>query len=459
MDTNNININEIKDISYVNSARIAAVKILSRFERSDSYLDKLIFNELKKNKLSSVDTALLHELVNGVIRWKEKLDYVLVGFYHGDYMKLLNIIKNALRVGLYQIMFLDKIPVHAAINESVEFVKNIQSEKTANIANGVLRNIARNVENIRFPDKESDPIYHYSVVFSHPRWMVRRWEERFGKEELEKILFVNNKRPYVPVRVNTLQTNVDDVKSYFESKGFDYYVSPYVPSTIILRSPKTDISKLDLFKEGLITIQDPSASMAAKLSNAQPGQFIVDTCAAPGGKSFYMAEMTGDECNIISLDKYESKLKNIEDNAKRLNLSSIQPIVGDAEEITFDSQPDIVFCDVPCTGLGTLSKKPDIKWKRDIDDVYILSKVQKKIISHAAELLDIGGVLIYSTCTIEPEENRDVIKWFLEKNPDFELDPAEKYLPQEVCNDGYMETYLHKHFIDGAFAARLIKKS
>jgi 16S rRNA (cytosine967-C5)-methyltransferase len=459
LDTINFKEQEEQDLSYLNGARIAAVKILSRFERSDSYLDKLIYNELKKTKLSSVDTAFLYELVNGVIRWKEKLDYVLVGFYHGDYMKLLNIIKNALRVGLYQIMFLDKIPVHAAINESVEYIKKIQGERTANIANGVLRNIDRNVDNIRFPDKETDPIYHYSVVYSHPRWMVRRWEQRFSRAELEELLYINNKRPYVPIRVNTLLTNAADVIKVLVEHGLTYFISEYLPETIIVKNPKMDIGSLPIFKDGLVTIQDPSASMAAKLTNAKAGDFIIDTCAAPGGKSFYMAEMTGDDCKIISLDKYESKLRLIDENAERLKLKSIKTMVGDAESVTFSEKADIVLCDVPCSGLGTLSKKPDIKWKRDIDDIYILSGVQKRILQHASELVKPGGALVYSTCTIEPDENREIIDRFLKKNTDFELDPAEKFLPKEVCNNGCMETYLHRHFIDGAFAARMIKKT
>lgn len=458
MDTLNFKEQEEQDFSYLNGARIAAVKILSRFERSDSYLDKLIYHELKKTKLSSLDTAFLYELVNGVIRWKEKLDYVLVGFYHGDYMKLLNIIKNALRVGLYQIMFLDKIPVHAAVNESVEYIKKIQGERTANIANGVLRNIDRNVDNIRFPDKNSDPIYHFSVVFSHPRWMVRRWEQRFSREELEELLYINNKRPYVPIRVNTLLSNVDEIRKVLDENGFTYFVSDYNPSSFIVKNPKMDISSLSIFKEGKITIQDPSASMAAKLTNAKAGDFVIDTCAAPGGKSFYIAEMTGDNCNIFSLDKYETKLRQIDENKERLKLKSINTMVGDAESVTFEEQADIVLCDVPCSGLGTLSKKPDIKWKRDIDDIYILSGVQKRILQHASELVKPGGALIYSTCTIEPEENREVIERFLKKNPEFEIDPAENYLPLEVCNNGCMETYLHRHFIDGAFAVRMIKK-
>ena len=188
--------------------RSIAIKTLSRFERSDSYLDKLLFNEIKHNNLNSLDKSLLTELVNGVIRWKDKLDWVLVGFYHGDYLKCLNIVKNSMRVALYQILFLEKIPLHAAVNESVEVIKKIQGEKTAGIVNAVLRNISRNIENIRYPVKEDDVIYYLSVMYSFPRWMVRRWVDRFGGEETERLLFASNKRPHIPIRVKIGRAHV-----------------------------------------------------------------------------------------------------------------------------------------------------------------------------------------------------------------------------------------------------------
>lgn len=441
-------------------ARYIAVRLLSRFERSDSYLDKLLSHELNHNDLSPQDKALLTELVNGVIRWKGKLDWALTGFYNGDYQKCLNIVKNAMRVALYQIMFLNKIPVPAAIDESVEIIKNIQGDRTAGIVNGVLRNIYRNLDKIRYPDPEEDPVYYYSVIYSHPKWMVKRWIDRFGIEETEKLLIANNKKPPVTVRVNSLLSDVDKVKSIFDQNELSYVQSEYIPNSLVLSSPKFDLSQSELFKKGEITIQDVSASLAATLSAAKDGMTIIDLCAAPGGKSFLMAELMHNNGKVISIDKYSSKLSMIEDGAKRLGLdSTINAMIEDARNIRMKEKADLVFVDAPCSGLGTLQKKPDIKWKRDIDDLADIVELQKEIIENAIRLVKPGGVLVYSTCTIEPEENTQIAQWILDNYSDFELDPADNYLPKEVCKDGFMQTFPHLHNSDGAFAARFKRKA
>ena len=442
----------------LSGARYSSIKILSRFERSDSYIEKLLDYEMKKGSLSPLDKSLMNEIVHGVIRWKGKLDWVLVGFYHGDYLKCLNIVKNALRVALYQILFLDRIPIPAAINESVEIVKRVQGEKTAGIVNGVLRNIARNIDNIRFPDKAEDMIYHFSVMYSHPRWMVKRWVERFGEIKTEKLLFVNNRRPYTVIRVNTLKATIEQVEDVLKGFEMHFFPSPFLKESLIVKSNKPEVPTLDIFKEGWITIQDTSASLAALLSNVQPGNIVADVCAAPGGKAFFLAELMHDEGKIIAMDQYKSKLTFIEEGSMRLGLNSIETRLGDAREIKFDQPVDIVFADVPCSGLGTLSKKPDIKWKREREDIFGLVDTQRKILENAAKIVRTGGAIIYSTCTIEPEENQENIQWFLKNHPEFVLDAAEKYLPVEVCKHGYMEIFPHVHYIDGAFAARLVKK-
>lgn len=447
-----------EDKVFLSGARFSAIRILSRFERSDSYIDKLLDYEMRTGNLNPMDKNLLNEVVHGVIRWKGKLDWVLVGFYHGDYLKCLNIVKNAMRVALYQILYLDRIPIPAAINESVEIVKRVQGEKTAGIVNGVLRNIARNIDNIRFPDKGEDIIYHFSVMYSHPRWMVKRWLERYGEIQAEKLLFTNNRRPYATLRVNHLKAKPDHVIEVLRNYNMYYFVSPYLKNSIVVKSNKPEIPSLDMFKDGWVTIQDTSASLAAYLAQPKEGDRIADLCAAPGGKAFYLAEMMNDNGKVYAIDQYQSKLKFIEEGAERLGLTTIETMIGDATTIEFEEPLDIVFTDVPCSGLGTLAKKPDIKWKREREDIYVLVDTQRKILENAAKILKPGGVLLYSTCTIEPEENVENIEWFLNKHTEFELDPAENYLQPELCKAGYMMLYPHIHNIDGAFAARLIKR-
>ena len=444
---------------FFTGARGVAVRILSRFERSDAYLDKLLDYEFRTGNLSALDKALMTELLYGVIRWRGKLDFVLNGFYNGDYMKCLNLIKNTLRVALYQILFLDRIPIPVAINESVELIKKIQGDKIAGVVNAVLRNIARNINVIRYPLKSEDPIYYLTVMQSHPRWLVRRWVQRFGADEAERLMIINNQRPHTAIRVNTMKSDIDEIIDILLEQDVEFTRSKYLKDTLIITNNKVKIPTMEIFENGMITIQDTSASMASKLTDAKPDTMIIDLCAAPGGKSFYMAELIGDKGKIIALDKYTAKINIIDEAIDRMGYMSILPLHGDATEFDTDEKFDLVLADAPCSGLGTLSKKPDIKWKREREDIYKLADSQRLILDNAAKLVKDGGVLVYSTCTTEPEENTDNIKWFLEKYPEFTLDPAEKYLPAEVCLDGMMQTFPHIHGIDGAFAARMIKQA
>ena len=448
-----------KEQQEINPARLSAVKILSRYDRSDSYIDKLLAHELKHKNFNPQDKALLTEIINGVIRWRSKLDWVLNGFYFGDYQKCLNIIKNSMRVGLYQMMMLDRIPPYAAINDAVEIVKNIQSEKTAGVVNGVLRNILRNINKIRYPDTAQDEVYHYAIIHSHPKWMVKRWMTDIGLDNTIKMMEFNNKRPYVPLRINTELSSPEEIRELFRKHNVKFEETNYLQNSIKLESPNFDISETEIFKKGKVTVQDTSASLAAKLACPKEDNFVLDLCAAPGGKSFYLAEQMHNTGRVVAVDKYFSKLKFIEEGAKRLRLDKIETLEADAENIEFEEKPDIIFADVPCSGIGTLSKKPDIKWKRDLGDVREMAGHQKKILANAVKLSKPGTVIVYSTCTTEPEENQDNVKWFLENYPEFELDPAEKYLPKDLCKDGMMVVTPYEHNLDGAFAVRLVRKS
>lgn len=439
-------------------ARGAAIRILSRIDQSDSYLDKVLEKELELSELSSLDKSLLTEIVHGVVRWQAKLDWVLTGFYHGEFAKCITPVKNAMRIALYQIMFLDKIPPFAAVNESVEIIKRIKGVRSANVVNAVLRNILHHIKEIRYPKREEDVARYFAIVYSHPQWMVKRWIEQFGEEQTEVLLQANNRRPPLTLRVNTLQTSTDDFTAMLRERKVAFSVSPYEERSIVMQY-MYNIRSAEAYGKGMFSVQDVSATLAARLAAPAPGALIYDLCAAPGGKATFLAELSGDTGKIVALDKYEAKLRYIRDNAQRLKLNSIEAVAADARTFAPSELADVVLVDAPCSGTGTLSKKPDIKWKREIEDIRIMVEFQKQLLAHAATLVRPGGTLVYSTCSIEPEENTAVAEWFASNHPEFTRDNAEAYLPAEVCKDGYLQMFPHVHRTDGSFAARFVRKT
>lgn len=439
-------------------ARGTAVKLLCRYESSDSYIDKLLDGELRRGELQQADKALVTELVSGTVRWQARLDWILAGFYHGDYPKCLPVVRNALRIALYQMLFLSKIPPPAAINESVEIVKRFKGDRSAGIVNGVLRNILRNITNLRYPSKEEDIVSHLAVLYSHPKWMVKRYLARYGEAGTEELMSANNHRPMLTLRVNAFRSSLEDVTKALAEAEIKWEPSPVHPNSIMITSLR-DVRSSPLFEQGMITIQDASASLAVQLAAPKPGMTVYDLCAAPGGKAVYTAEIMQNTGRLVALEKYESKIPLIADNARRAGVSIVEPTVGDALTFAPESPADLVLVDAPCSGLGTMSKKPDIKWRRTMEDVRSMARFQTAILDHAATLVKVGGTLVYSTCTTEPEENTMVIQEFLDRHPNFVLDDAAKFVDPSVVTDGMVQTLPHKHRCDGAFAARLIRQS
>lgn len=437
-------------------ARGTAVKLLSRYESSDSYIDKLLDGELRRSELSPADKALVTELVNGCVRWQSRLDWILTGFYHGEYAKCMPIVRNALRIALYQMLFLSKIPPPAAINESVELIKRLKGDKAAGVVNGVMRNILRNLTSLRYPPRDEDLALHFSVLYSHPLWMVKRFLARYGETETEELLAANNHRPMLTLRVNTFVTTLEEVTKTLNEAEIKWEPSPIHSQSILINSLR-DVRSTPLFNDGMVTIQDASASLVVQLARPAPGMTVFDLCAAPGGKAVHAAELMKNQGRIVALDKYESKLALINDNALRAGVSIIESVEGDAREFQSDVLADLVLVDAPCSGMGTVSKKPDIKWRRTLDDIRAMAKLQAQILQHASTLVKVGGTLVYSTCTTEPEENSAVVAAFLEQNPDFTLDRADNYVDASVVKEGMIQTQPHRHRSDGAFAARLIK--
>lgn len=439
-----------------------AVKVLTRVERTDSYLEKLIDHEIRADGLNDYDKSLLNEICHGVMRWFRRLDWFLNGFYRGQYEKCVPEVKNALRVALYQILFLNKVPDYAAVNEAVEFVKKFSTQRHGDVVNGLLRTIIRTKNDLVYPTREIDEVKYLGIMQSHPNWMVRRWIQRFGFEEAEKLAEANNKRPILTLRINKLKINRDDFIRKFSERSLSYRFCRYTDYFVTLRL----MSKIYLdedFLQGLFAIQDESAGFPSILLAPHETDTVLDMCAAPGGKTAHLSQLMHNKGRIIAVDKFETKINTMKDNVQRLGIANIEFIQDDSQEFTTglinSLKFDKILLDAPCSGLGVLSKKPDIRWKRELEDIINLSKLQKKMLANAAKYLKPGGVIVYSTCTIEPEENAEVVKDFLSTHPEFIVDDASKFIHRDLVNaEGFVETFPHRHGIDGSFAVRLMKK-
>ena len=445
-------------------ARSCAVKIICRCERTDSYLEKLIDAELKNDSLNDFDKALLNEISHGVIRWMRRLDWFLNGFYRGNYEKCLPEVRNAMRVALYQILFLNKIPYSAAVNEAVEFIKRIHGEKHAGVVNGLLRTIIRTLENLVWPTREIDEVNYLGIIQSHPNWMVRRWINRFGFDDAVKLCEENNKRPVMSLRVNSLKISNGDFENYLKEKNLYYKNGNYLDNFFTTKT-MSKIYTDELFRQGFFSVQDESAGLVAKLMDPKKEDLIIDVCSAPGGKTSHMSELMNNEGQIIAVEKYLSRMEVMGKNLERLGVKNVKKLHDDicqpgSKELkeTLLGKADKVLVDAPCSGLGVLSKKPDIKWKRVLEDIINLQKLQIEILENSVKYLKPSGVLVYSTCTTEAEENMEVVNIFLSNHPEFSIDGAGKYVSEKVVNkDGCIELFPHIHNVDGAFSVRLVR--
>ncbi len=448
-----------------NNARAIAVKILVRCERTDAYLDKIIDFEIRNSDLNDLDKALLNEISHGVIRWMRRLDWFLNGFYRGQYEKCLSDVKNAMRVALYQILFLNKIPYAAAVNEAVELIKKLRGDKHAGVVNGLLRTIIRTLDSLVWPTREIDEVNYLGIIQSHPNWMVRRWVTRFGFDEAEKLCEANNRRPKLSLRVNTNRVSVEEMEKHLEEKGIQHRRGNYLNNFLHIKM-MSRIYDDEFFKKGLFSVQDESAGLMSKLLDPKENELVLDVCAAPGGKSSHISELMNGKGKVISIDKYLSKVEIMKKNFERMSLSNVLAFHEDIQEPKTEllrekllNKVDKVIVDAPCSGLGVITKKPDIKWKRESGDIIKLQKIQLEILEKASEYVRPGGALVYSTCTTEKEENEDVVAIFLERHKEFRVDRAEEYVSRDVVNsNGFIELFPHIHNIDGAFGARLIKE-
>ncbi|NOY76962.1 MAG: 16S rRNA (cytosine(967)-C(5))-methyltransferase RsmB [Calditrichaeota bacterium] len=434
--------------------RWVAVWTLVQFWKRKTFLAKYLHSEFRKNRVPPIDRPFVTELVQGTVRWHLYLDWILRQFVHNQYDKLPDVIHAILQISLYQKLFLTKIPDYAIVNEAIKLTRQGHQEKLVGFVNGVLRNVLRNVDEIDYPDEREDPVQALSVLFSFPEWMVRRWTERYGVEFTRSLLEALNRPPATSVRVNTLKITPEDYFEILQDEGFHPQFGLYLREFLLVHKSRW-VEKFPFYHEGNFSIQDESAGLVAHVLDPQPGETILDMCSAPGGKTTHIAELMRNQGRVIAVDLYAHRLQVVEENAKRLGLDCITSLVADG--LTLSLEPvDRVLVDAPCSGLGVIAKKPEIKWRRTPRDIREMADLQSGLLENAARLVKKGGILVYSTCTIEPEENDHQIEKFLENHKDFVLEPPDAFVGEKVTDSGkWVKTFPHIHGVDGSFVARL----
>jgi 16S rRNA (cytosine967-C5)-methyltransferase len=406
------------------NVRETAMELLDAIEKNQSYSNLLLNHAIEKNHLPVKDIGLLTELTYGTLQRKMTLAFFIKPFLKKS-NKIESWVMNLLMLTLYQMVYLDKIPDRAAIFEAVEIAKKRGHKGIASMVNGVLRSIQR--EGIPTLDEITDPILKLSIETSHPKWIVEKWVDQFGYEKTKKMCEINLTAPIQTARVNLTKVTVEKCVARLDEEGFHVEKSPIIPEAI--RALRGNLAKSSAFKDGWLTIQDESSMLVAYALNAKENGTVLDACAAPGGKSTHIAEKVNNTGKIISLDLHEHKVKLINENAQRLGLTNIETNTLDSRMVKDHYQEELfdrILLDAPCSGLGVMRRKPDMKYTKKEQDLIQLSSIQKNLLNSVSPLLKKGGILVYSTCTIDKEENNNTINEFLAENPQFEGDPTFK---------------------------------
>ncbi len=438
------------------NVREIAYKVLLDIEKNNNYSNMAINKHFKDVKLSNQDRGLATEIIYGVIENKYYIDYMIDKLSKVKTNKMEIYVKTLLRMGVYQIIFLNSISDYAAVNETVNLAKK-KNSKVSGFINGILRNVIRQKEEIG-KVKTKDDVDYLAIKYSYDKWMIRNWMIHFGKEFTEELLEANNQRPNIYLRTNTLKITRDELIEKLEKQNIKASKVNVVEEAIKVEHLK-DIENNKLYKEGLFTVQDVSSMLVGKVMNPKENSLVLDVCSAPGGKTTHMATLMNNTGKVISRDIYDHKLKLIKASTKRLGLTNVDVQEFDGMKLDRESiaKFDYVLADVPCSGLGIIRRKPEIKYKEK-EDFRELPPIQKKILENAAKYVKVGGTLIYSTCTIQDSENIDVVNEFLQKHKNFELVPI-KEVNVDLDNQekGYMKIYPNVHDMDGFFISKLIR--
>ncbi|GMQ80655.1 MAG: 16S rRNA (cytosine(967)-C(5))-methyltransferase RsmB [Rhodothermia bacterium] len=432
------------------SSRQEALRELERIEHGGAFIGLA-----RRSRASKIEhDGKLSDLVAGVTRRRRWLDFLVDQFYEGDPESLEPAVRNILRMGVYELLH-TQTPDHAVVNESVNCAKAEVGKRVTGLVNGILRRTIRERNSLPAPTG-TGPVDALAIAHSHPTWMVERWFDRLGESKTVDLLEHNNERPRFGLRLRTLDRSKLLEQMVDEGAEASPFFEDFIRSTRL-----HPFFREGLVQEGALLVQDEAAGGVVRVVDPQPGERILDACAAPGGKAIYMADLVGTTGLIMGIDNNESRLRLLESEANRLNLPQVKTRVVDLRERSeseIGEQYDKVLLDAPCSGLGVLSKRADLRWRSSLDQIDELSRLQDELLDTVSRFVKLGGLLVYSTCTLEPEENEDRVSAFLKRNKTFYLEPVQDAVPAPLVDvEGHYRTLPYESAIDGAFAARLRK--
>lgn len=442
-------------------ARDMAYHLTRRVHAQGGYLGLLVRYSLDDRRLSARDRALVAELAYGVQRHRNRIDHVIASFSNRPLKELNPEVLDILRLGVFQLLEM-RVPPHAAVNESVKLAKR-HLDKGAGYVNAVMRGVAAGLDQVSWPGPE-DMTAYLEVVHSHPRWLVEYMIRRFGEEEALELCRADNLVPTLTLRINPRRITREELLAELKSQGGEGKPSPLLPEALVEVSVPYPVL-LDWMERGFCVVQDESSVLVGHVVNPGEGQVVVDACAAPGGKSTHLVILGGEGCKVVAVDRNPRRLQAMRTAVRRLGLEgNIDIREGDAARLreVVEGSADAVLLDAPCSGLGTLRRNPDLKWKRFPGDIANLVSVQTRLLRGCADTVRPGGALVYSVCTFTLEETVGVVEGFLRERKDFVPESPAPLIPPELAADlsprGYLQLLPHRHGMEGMFIARLRRK-
>lgn len=443
------------------SVRTLATGILAEVDTKKAFADVMLDEALKRGSLSVRDQALLMEITYGTLRWRGRIDFYLQALTKRSLDKTDSFVRNLLRMSVYQLAFLDRVPDYAAVDEAVSIAKSHAGARIAGFVNGVLRSFLRIDKEFAPHPVRKNSAAALADYWSHPKWLIEDWME-YLPGDITALLEANNRQAPLVLRTNQRRTSRESLLEILKNSGADAAFTDWSPEGIIVHG-QSRVDQLPGFGEGLFQVQGESSQLIAYLLDPQPGETILDACAAPGGKVTHIAELMQDIGQVIATDVSPKGIDKINENKERLGHGSIRAVQAnmacDLDEICQDGY-DRILVDAPCSGLGTLRSHPEIKWNRTRSDVVRLQKLQRKLLAQMVTRLKPQGVLVYSTCTLTHAENENVVEAFLRQHREFVLEDAAHHLPGQakgLTRGKYFMTLPHRHNTDGFFAARMRK--